>query len=105
MRNKMEPTINGDEFPFKGVWIPKEIILSRKTTPIETIFLAIINDLDREEGCAASNGYFAKFFDLSKERCSQIIGSLKKKNLIDVEQIMEGKQIKRRVIRIKRYDY
>jgi hypothetical protein len=48
-------------------------------------FLTVIDSLDNEKGCVAGNAYLAKFFKLSENRCSDVIGSLKKKLYISVE--------------------
>ena len=87
---------------FKGVWIPKEIWLSEDLTLQEKVFLVEIDSLDNEEGCFASNGYFADFFQLSKSRVSQIISSLEKKELISLNYLykLNSKEIDRRIIRI-----
>jgi hypothetical protein len=70
---------------FKGVWIPKEIWLDKGLTLTEKAFLVEIDSLDNEEGCYATNAYFAEFFDLSACRCSQIINNLKDKGKISIE--------------------
>lgn len=90
------------ERAFKGVWIPREIWLSKELTLQEKIFLVEINSLDNENGCFASNAYFAEFFQLSKNRCSEVIKSLENKNLISVKYIREDgkKNIEKRVIRV-----
>lgn len=85
---------------FKGIWIPKEIWLNDELSVMEKLFLVEIDSLDNEDGCFASNAYFAGFFDISKGRCSQIIKSLERKKLIKIELIYEGKQISKRVIRV-----
>lgn len=87
---------------FKGVWIPKEIWLSEDLTLQEKVFLVEINSLDNEEGCFASNGYFADFFQLSNSRVSQIINSLEKKGLVSLNYLykINSKEIDRRIIRI-----
>lgn len=88
------------ERKFQGIWIPKEVWLSEELNIMEKLFLVEIDSLDNEEGCYASNKYFSEFFDISKGRCSQIINSLKDKGLIEISYIREGKEIKRRVIRV-----
>ncbi|GIP63333.1 hypothetical protein J32TS6_18880 [Virgibacillus pantothenticus] len=90
------------ERAFKGVWIPKEIWLSNNLTLQEKVFLVEISSLDNDEGCFASNAYFADFFGLSKNRCSEVIKSLKKKNLISIDYIRENgkKNIDKRVIKV-----
>lgn len=93
------------ERAFKGIWIPKEIWLSKDLTILEKILLVEIDSLDNEEGCFASNKYFAEFFGLSNGRISQIINELIKKNYLDVEYLMQGKQVIKRTIKIKRPPY
>lgn len=90
------------ERAFKGIWIPKEIWLSKDLTILEKILLVEVDSLDNEDGCYASNKYFADFFELSNGRISQIISELVNKGYLDVEYIKEGKQIIKRVIKIKR---
>jgi hypothetical protein len=85
---------------FKGIWVPAEIWLNKDLKLIEKMFMVEIDSLDNEKGCYASNGYFAEFFGISKGRCSQIIKSLKEKNILEIEYHYEGKQITKRVLRI-----
>lgn len=85
---------------FKGIWIPKEIWLATDLSVIEKIFLVEIDSLDNEQGCFASNAHFADFFGISKGRCSQIIKGLEEKELITTEYLYEGKEIKRRTIKV-----
>lgn len=85
---------------FKGVWIPKEIWLDENMTWIEKLFITEINSLDNENGCFASNNYFAEFFKITPGRCSQIIKSLKKKEYISCKYDRNGKEIKKRVLKI-----
>lgn len=86
---------------FQGVWIPAETWLDRGLSITEKVMLVEIASLQDEiRGCYASNAHFAEFFDLSISRVSEIISSLAKKGLVDVEQIREGKRIIERRIRI-----
>lgn len=85
---------------FKGIWIPKEIWLNKDLTVMEKLFLVEIDSLDNDEGCYASNKYFAEFFGVSKGRCSQIINSLNKKQLISIDYFYEGKEVKKRTIKV-----
>ena len=87
---------------FKGIWIPKEIWLSRDLTLQEKVFLAEIDSLDNDKGCFASNKYFSDFFGLTKSRCSQVIKSLEDKGYIKVSYIYHenSKEIKERVIKV-----
>lgn len=87
---------------FKGVWIKKDIWLNGDLTLTEKCFYAEIDSLDGENGCFANNAHFAKFSNLSKNRCGEIINGLKKKGLIKIKYIYEDdkKKIKKRVINI-----
>lgn len=89
------------ERAFKGIWIPKEIWLEKELNWVEKILLVEIASLDNEQGCWASNAYFAEFFSLSKNRISILINSLKEKGYVTVElQYKAGtKQIEKRIIR------
>jgi len=85
---------------WKGIWIPKELWLDERLTMQEMIFLAEIESLDNEEGCFASNSYFADFFRISKTRVSIVINSLVEKGFIKSRIIYkEGtKQVLKRVL-------
>lgn len=89
--------IKKQERNFKGVWIPKEVWLSTDLTLQEKVFLVEIDSLDNgEKGCFASNQYFAEFFGLSIDRCSVVIGELKRKKLIEIDvNRSSGKSIRK----------
>ena len=80
---------------FRGIWIPKEIWLSKDLSSNEKILLAEIESLGgSSDGCFASNQYFAEFFDLSKDRISRLVSGLKNKGYITVElSYKEGKAL------------
>lgn len=89
------------ERDFKGVWIPKEIWLDNELSWIEKLVLVEIDSLAvLEKGCIATNEYLGKFFNLSKDRISKIISSLKNKGYIEVNLIYKPntKQILQRRI-------
>ncbi len=90
------------ERDFKGIWIPKEIWLNTHLTMNEKLFLVEIDSLDNEKGCFASNDYFAEFFGLSKNRCSEIIKSLEKKGFLSVSYKYKAgtKAIESRIIKL-----
>lgn len=90
------------ERAFKGIWIPAEVWLNDDLTLLEKVFLVEIDSLDNEEGCFASNDYFAKFFKLSKNRCSEVIKSLEKKGLVNISYIYKEntKLIEKRIIKV-----
>jgi uncharacterized phage protein (TIGR02220 family) len=86
---------------FEGIWIPAEIWLSKELSMQEKLFLVEIKSLDNEKGCYATNKYFAEFFQLSKGRVSQVIKSLIEKEYITVTYERKGKEIKKRILKIK----
>lgn len=92
------------ERDFKGVWIPKEIWLDHQMTWMEKLFLTEINSLNNEQGCYAKNSYFSKFFNLSANRSSEIINNLIKKKYLSAEYIYEGKEITKRILRIRKVE-
>lgn len=72
------------ERDFKGVWIPREIWLSRELSLMEKVLFVEIHSLDNERGCYASNRYFAEFFGISERQIRNVIGVLKKKGFVYV---------------------
>jgi len=89
---------------FKGIWIHREIWVSKEISMQEKVFLAEIHSLDNETGCIASNAYFAEFFQLSKSSVSRIISSLSKKGLIKVHLVYkDNKEVDKRIIRCCKY--
>src|SRR5437764_15346075 len=68
---------------FKGIWIPKELWLSRELTPIQKCLLAEIDSLDCGEGCYAKNKYLAEMFNTTPPRMANLISELRKKGFIE----------------------
>ena len=91
---------------FQGIWVPSHIWFYEGLNMMEKMFYLEINSLDNEDGCYASNDYFAKFFGISKSRCSEYIKSLETKNVISIEIVYKfkngrkTKEIDKRVIRV-----
>ena len=54
---------------FKGVWIDKSIWLDKNLSATEKVILAEIDSLNNENGCYASNNYFAEFCQCSEKNC------------------------------------
>ena len=69
----------------KGLWIPAEILLNEDLSDKEKIILAIILYLSEEtKSCFASNKYIASIVNVTSNRVSKIISSLKDKGYVDV---------------------
>ena len=93
---------------FRGVWIPREIWLNKDLSITEKCFLAEIDSLGgSEEGCFASNQYFAEFFNLSKERARKIIGELNKKGYLEITLTYkeDTKEVDQRIIKLIGYGH
>ena len=70
----------------KGLWIPAEILLDEKITDKEKLILSMIIYLsDETKSCFASNKYIANIVNVTADRVSKIISSLRDKNYIKVK--------------------
>jgi len=61
------------ERDFKGVWIPRDIWLSKQLSLMAKVLFVEIHSLDNERGCFASNAYFAEFFQVSDRQIRNLI--------------------------------
>ena len=68
---------------FLGVWLPREIYLNKELSWTEKILYVEIQSLDNENGCFASNEYFADFLGVSTTTISISISKLKKLNYVE----------------------
>lgn len=86
----------------KGIWIPIEIWENKSLSLQEKCLLAEIDSLDGENGCFATNERLAKYINLSKDRITRIVSSLKEKGLIKVKLIYKTgtKEVEKRVINV-----
>ena len=70
----------------KGLWIPAKILLNKDLSDKEKIILSMILYLSEEkDSCFASNKYIANIVNVTPERVSKIISSLKDKGYISVK--------------------
>ena len=67
---------------FSGVFIPREVLLDADITASGKIIFAVIQSLDNEKGCFASNAYIGQMLGLSESSVRASIGDLIKKNYI-----------------------
>ena len=85
----------------KGLWIPAEILLNENLSDKEKIILSIILYLSKEtKSCFASNKYIANIVNVTHERVSKIISSLKDKGYVSVKlkYKTDSKEIEQRQI-------
>ena len=95
----------------KGLWIPAEILLNEELADKEKLILAMILYLSEEtSSCFASNKYIANIVNVTHERVSKIISSLKDKGYVSVKlkyktdsKEIEARQIIPIVENINRY--
>ena len=95
----------------KGLWIPAEILLNNDLSDKEKIILSMILYLSDNTGsCFASNKYIANIVNVTSDRVSKIVSSLKGKGYVDVnlKYKIDTKEIEERQIipiaeRINRY--
>ena len=85
----------------KGLWIPAEILLNNDLSDKEKIILLMILYLSDETGsCFASNKYIASIVNVTSDRVSKIVSSLKEKGYADVnlKYKIDTKEIEERQI-------
>ena len=85
----------------KGLWIPVEVLLNKDLSDKEKIILSIILYLSEEtKSCFASNKYIASIVNVTANRVSKIISSLKDKEYIKVKlkYKTDSKEIEQRKI-------
>lgn len=79
---------------FRGIWIPANIWLDKRLSAVDKVLLAEIDSQSStEDGCYASNGYFAKFCDCSVPTITRSIKKLAELELIRVVEF-DGKHRK-----------
>ena len=96
----------------KGLWVPAEILLNKDLSDKEKIILSMILYLSEEtKSCFASNKYIASIVNVTANRVSKIISSLKEKQYIKVKlkyktdsKEIEQRQITPIVENINRYN-
>lgn len=84
-----------NERDFKGVWIKKELYLTKDLSWMEKILYTEIDSLNKEKGCYASNEHFADFLNVKISTVSNAISKLKSLGLVKLENF-DGR---RRVLR------
>lgn len=83
---------------FKGIWIPKEIWLDKNLTYFEKAVYAEIDSLCGDDGCFASNKYFAGFFGCTERHIKRTLAHLCELGYVKTE-MFDGRK---RVIKICR---
>ena len=85
----------------KGLWMPVEVLLNKDLSDKEKIILSMILYLSEEtKSCFVSNKYIASIVNVTANRVSKIISSLKEKQYIKVKlkYKTDSKEIEQRQI-------
>ncbi len=85
----------------KGLWIPVQILLDEQLSDKEKLILSMILYLSDETGsCFVSNKYIASIVNVTSDRVSKIISSLKKEQYIEVKlkYKLDSKEVENRQI-------
>lgn len=79
---------------FTGVWIPKEVFQHPNLSPTAKFVYGIVDSLDNEDGCYASNGYLARSLGLAERQIRNLL-----KELDDLKLIVRADHNGQRIIR------
>ena len=90
-----------DDRPNYYAVIPAEVRYNEKLNSSQKLFYGEITALTFKTGeCWASNNYFARLYKISPSLISNWLKALENEKLITIEYETQGKEIKRRIIRI-----
>ena len=90
-----------DDRPNYYAVIPAEVRYNEKLNSSQKLFYGEITALTFKTGeCWASNNYFARLYKISPSLISNWLKALENEKLITIEYEVNGKEIKRRIIKI-----
>jgi len=84
---------------FTGVWIPREVFQHKSLSPTAKFVYGIVDSLDNEDGCYASNGYLSVSLGVSDRQIRSLLKELEDTKLI-VRILRDGKRIIRTVEKV-----
>jgi len=79
---------------FPGVFIPREVLLNESLTSTEKMLYGIIQSLDNDRGCYASNGYLGRMLGVGQETVRQGISNLEDSKLVSRSASDSGRTIR-----------
>jgi hypothetical protein len=79
---------------------PRALILDKRLSPVEQDYLCLIGQLEKTDGCTASNNYFAWYFGVKRQTAQGTIGRLKTKGFITCSEKKQGGKTIERTIEI-----
>jgi len=74
--------MNEQQTRFSGVFVPREVLLDSDISANGKLIFAIIQSLDNDRGCFASNEYIGAMLGLSESSVRSSIGDLERKRYI-----------------------
>ena len=80
---------------FSGLWMPKEVFETSSLTLTEKVCFSLIDSLDGDDGCFASNAYLQNVLDLEKRQLQNILSKLIDRGLV----LRQFTEVGRRVLR------
>jgi hypothetical protein len=82
---------------FTGIWIPKEVLENSTLSLTEKLCLSLIDSLDGDDGCFASNIYIANMANIEKRQLQNILNKLIERKLVIRTYTPIGRRILRTV--------
>ena len=87
---------NNEELNIVGAWLPGEVLFNPELTYMDSMVFWMINSLDGENHCYATNGYIAFYLNVTPQTVSNSISKLK-----DLEYIKDVSiKVKKSTLRI-----
>jgi len=85
------------DLKFTGLWMPKEVFQSSTLTLTEKVCFSLIDALDGDDGCWASNAYLQNCLTIEKRQMQNILSKLIEQGLVVREYTPVGRRILRTV--------
>ncbi len=85
------------DLKFTGLWMPKEVFQSSTLTLTEKVCFSLIDALDGDDGCWASNAYLQNCLNVEKRQMQNILAKLIEQGLVVREYTPVGRRILRTV--------
>ena len=85
------------DLKFTGLWMPKEVFQSSTLTLTEKVCFSLIDALDGDDGCWASNAYLQNCLNVEKRQMQNILSKLIEQGLVVREYTPVGRRILRTV--------
>lgn len=71
-----------NQVKFSGLWMPKEVFETSSLTLMEKVCFSLIDSLDGDDGCFASNVYLSNVLGVEKRQLQNILNKLIERGLV-----------------------